>query len=130
MIEGFEEIGATRRELLGYEVVSSDKDAGVVATWRPSRDMANPVGQAHGGMVGALVDDMCGLALIASLERIAAIPTINLNIDFYRPAWVDQEYTARSRTLKLGKRVAFCEMTVENAEGQLLLRGTCSFAMS
>ena len=118
-----------RRVLFGYEVVTAEAGQ-VEARWRPPDEIANPLGQAHGGMVAGLVDDLCGLALVTVMEDVTkGLPTISLQVDYYRPAWIGREYTLRSRVIKHGRRVAFCEMTAEDDDGKVLLRGTCSFAM-
>ena len=118
-----------RRKLFGYEVVTAEGGE-VEARWRPPMEIANPLKQAHGGMIAGLVDDMCGLALVTVMEDATkGLPTISLHVDYYRPAWIGTEYTVRARVLKHGRRVAFCEMTAEDADGKILLRGTCSFAM-
>jgi len=70
--------------------------------------VGNPeTGVLHGGAVTSLIDATCGTAVFLKLMRLARIATLDLRIDFLRPARPGQDVTARAECYKLTRSVAF-----------------------
>ena len=51
-------------------------------------EFLNPAGHIQGGFLAAMLDDTMGLALAATLSAGEFAPTVNLNVQFQRPAKV------------------------------------------
>jgi uncharacterized protein (TIGR00369 family) len=96
----------------------------------------------HGGVISAALDAMAGLAIMAAIsarhmdetpmarmQRFAKLGTIDLRIDYLRPA-VGERFTARGEVLRLGSRVATTRMEFNDAAGQLLATGTSAYIVS
>jgi uncharacterized protein (TIGR00369 family) len=49
-------------------------------------EFLNPAGHVQGGFLAAMLDDTMGPALIATLDAGQFAPTVNLNVQFHRPA--------------------------------------------
>ena len=49
-------------------------------------EFLNPAGNVQGGFLAAMLDDTMGPALIATLDAGEFAPTVNLNVQFHRPA--------------------------------------------
>jgi uncharacterized protein (TIGR00369 family) len=96
----------------------------------------------HGGVISATLDAMGGLAVMASigarhmdeppvqrLQRFAKLGTIDLRIDYLRPA-IGDHFEMRSEVLRLGSRVASTRMEFLGADGKLLATGAGAYIIS
>lgn len=96
----------------------------------------------HGGVVSAGLDAMAGLAVMAAigarhmneapaqrLERFAKLGTIDLRIDYLRPA-IGPHFELRAEVLRLGSRVASTRMEMFGADGTLLSTGAGAYIVS
>lgn len=64
-------------------------------------------GVLHGGAVTTLVDSVCGIAVFAALQRLEAIATLDLRIDYLRPAAAHKELYATAECYRLTRSIAF-----------------------
>jgi acyl-coenzyme A thioesterase PaaI-like protein len=96
----------------------------------------------HGGVVSAGLDAMGGLAVMAAigarhmdepplqrLQRFGKLGTIDLRIDYLRPALGDH-FELRAQVLRLGSRVASTRMEFVDADGKLLSTGAAAYIVS
>ena len=94
MSEGyFEAIKAGRlpppecAKTLGLEIIGYDLDAHTVELEFEGRpEFANPIGIVQGGFLSAMLDDAMGLAAATAMNLGEFSPTLNLNVQFHRPA--------------------------------------------
>lgn len=74
-------------ETLGLEFVAIDGERGTVEiSFEAKPGFLNPAGNVQGGFLAAMLDDTMGPALTATLDAGEFAPTINLNVQFHRPA--------------------------------------------
>jgi uncharacterized protein (TIGR00369 family) len=96
----------------------------------------------HGGVVSAGLDAMAGLAVMAAigarhmdeapeqrLQRFSRLGTIDLRIDYLRPA-ISTHFELRAEVLRLGSRVASTRMEMYAADGTLLSTGAGAYIVS
>jgi len=96
----------------------------------------------HGGVISATLDAMGGLAVMGAmgarhmdeppmqrLQRFAKLGTIDLRIDYLRPA-IGDHFEMRSEVLRLGSRVASTRMEFLGADGKLLSTGAGAYIIS
>jgi uncharacterized protein (TIGR00369 family) len=96
----------------------------------------------HGGVISAGLDAMGGLAVMAAigarhmdeapmqrLQRFGKLGTIDLRIDYLRPA-VSPHFELRAEVLRLGSRVASTRMEFFDAGGKLLCTGAGAYIVS
>lgn len=96
----------------------------------------------HGGVVSACLDAMGGLACMAAigarhmdeppqarLQRFGKLGTIDLRIDYLRPA-IGDHFDLRAEVLRLGSRVASTRMEFLAADGKLLCTGAAAYIVS
>jgi uncharacterized protein (TIGR00369 family) len=74
-----------REELIG------DPETGVIA----------------GGVITTFLDTLCGTAAVAAMEHPTTVATIDLRIDYMRPATPHRDVLAEAHCYKLGRNVAF-----------------------
>jgi uncharacterized protein (TIGR00369 family) len=96
----------------------------------------------HGGVVSAGLDAMGGLAVMAAigarhmdeaplqrLHRFSKLGTIDLRIDYLRPA-IGEYFELRAEVMRLGSRVASTRMEFLDAQGKLLSTGAGAYIVS
>lgn len=96
----------------------------------------------HGGVISAGLDAMGGLAAMAAigarhldeapalrLQRFGKLGTIDLRIDYLRPA-VGERFELRAQVLRLGSRVASTRMEFLAADGKLFATGAAAYIVS
>jgi uncharacterized protein (TIGR00369 family) len=70
--------------------------------------IGNPdTGVIHGGAITALLDGASGAAVFAALVNFVPIATLDLRIDYLRPAEAGRAVLAKATCYKLAKNVAF-----------------------
>ena len=64
-------------------------------------------GVVHGGVITGLLDHTCGLAVVAKLREVMSVATLDLRIDYMRPAKPHVEIFAECECLRITHEVAF-----------------------
>ncbi len=73
-----------------------------------ARLVGNPdTGTLHGGAITALLDACSGAAVFAALPSLVPIATLDLRIDYLRPAEAGKPVIAKATCYKLTRNVAF-----------------------
>ncbi|GAB3774201.1 thioesterase family protein [Ramlibacter monticola] len=129
--------------VLGLQVVSlrPDKVVGRIAM-KPELVGHYLHNRVHGGVISAGLDAMGGLAVMAAsgarhmeepplqrLQRFGKLGTIDLRIDYLRPA-VGDHFELQAEVLRLGSRVATTRMEFLGADGKLLACGAGAYIVS
>lgn len=98
--------------------------------------------RVHGGVISAALDAMGGLACMCAigaqhheeavmdrLKRFAKLGTIDLRVDYLRPA-IGEKFILKAEVLRLGSRVATTRMEFCGADGMLLSAGAAAYIVS
>ncbi|MAB15095.1 PaaI family thioesterase [Parvibaculum sp.] len=64
-------------------------------------------GVLHGGVITAMLDNACGIAVQLSLPERIAIATLDLRIDYMKPATPKLDLNAHTHCYKVTKNIAF-----------------------
>lgn len=72
----------------------------------------------HGGVLSALADSAGGLAVFTRLDDRHSCATLDLRIDYLRPARADQDLVARAEVVRLGNRVAVVNVDIFHPEDE------------
>jgi|SRR5690606_14542748 len=93
---------------LGLEMVAlEDGEARMRLPYSPDL-IGNPeTGVLHGGAITSLMDACCGAAVFMKLTMPVPIATLDLRIDYLRPAAAGREVLAHATCFRLTRNVAF-----------------------
>lgn len=100
--------GVPHAKALGFKLVDLRRDHAIVKV--PYRDelIGNPeTGVIHGGVITSLLDNTSGLAVVCALDELWPTATLDLRIDYMRPARPHADIFAHAHCYKVARSVAF-----------------------
>ncbi|MEM7458619.1 MAG: PaaI family thioesterase [Pseudomonadota bacterium] len=94
---------------MGFEITRIEK--GHVWGVQPFRehligDLENRV--IHGGVITTLLDNLCGMSCSTAMREFRFVATLDLRIDYMRPAESGRDILGEAECYHLTKSVAFC----------------------
>lgn len=105
-------------ETLGWELVHVDPDQGTIeVAFQASDRFTNPMGVVQGGFLAAMLDDTLGPALVATLPEGQFAPTLDLHVQFLRPARPGR-LVGRGRVVRRGRQVCFMSGELLGPDGE------------
>jgi uncharacterized protein (TIGR00369 family) len=82
-------------------------------------------GVLHGGAVTSLIDSVCGLAVFVAHSGAAQIATLDLRIDYLRPASPGMELLASAECYKITRTITFVRGRAFHADAPDDLVASC-----
>jgi uncharacterized protein (TIGR00369 family) len=93
---------------LGMEVIAASKGALTIKLPYSEHIIGNPETRViHGGALTTLMDTACGFAAISAIENAAIAPTLDLRIDYMRPAEPDKAVFGHAEVYRITRNVLF-----------------------
>lgn len=89
----------------------------------PGDSTANNMDVVHGGVLYALLDAVCYMAVLPLLDAAHNAVTHDIHCSVLRPAHRGRDLTFEARVVKAGSRLIFSESTAFS-EGELVARAT------
>ncbi|WP_026603083.1 PaaI family thioesterase [Methylomonas sp. 11b] len=109
---------------LDFELVEVDLGKAVFAG-KPGEHAYNPLGTVHGGYAATLLDSACGCAVHSRLTERQAYTTLELKVSYHKAMTKNTGLVrAEGRVLSLGRRAAFAEARLIDAEDRLYASAT------
>lgn len=109
---------------LDFELVEVDFGKAVFVG-KPGEHAYNPLGTVHGGYAATLLDSACGCAVHSRLTEKQAYTTLELKISYHKAMTKNTGLLrAEGTVLSLGRRAAFAEARLIDAEGRLYASAT------
>ena len=113
-------------KLLGWKALEAEPDSGRIRVqFEATRDFTNPMGNVQGGILAAMRDDTMGPALATTFEKDEFAPTLELKINFIRPARPGI-LIGTGRVVHRGGTVAYLQGELHNAAGELVATATAT----
>jgi len=85
------------------------------------KEMTNPYGNIHGGMMSLVIDEAIGWAVV-SLGAEQHYTSLTLNVDFLYAVKKNERMRAESHVLRVGKKIVNVECHVYDMAGRILAR--------
>ncbi len=128
---------------LGKVVTDSRSDAGnwlqftlehiekgeAVLSTTVRKEMTNPYGHIHGGMMSLVIDEAIGWAVV-SLDTEQHYTSLTLNVDFLYAIKEGARLRAESKVLRVGKKIINVECHVYDMEGKILARANSNLIVT
>ena len=105
---------------LGFRLLEIDPSRGTIRVqFEGKREFLNPMGVVQGGFVAAMLDDTLGPALVCTLPPGHFAPTIELKVNFIKPAPLGV-LIGEGRLVARGGTIAFLAGELRTAAGDLI----------
>ena len=109
---------------LGFSLIEMEEGR-VVFGGHPDESVYNPIGTVHGGYAATLLDSAVGCAVHSALKAGQGYTTLELKIAYHRPLTKDTgPVRAEGKVVQLGRRAAFAEGRLTDAQGRLYATAT------
>lgn len=115
--------GAPIARTLGFTLTEIEEGR-VVFEGSPGADVYNPIGTVHGGYAATLLDSACGCAVHSRLAPGQGYTTLELKVAYHRALHDGMTVRAEGRVVSMGRRAAFAEATLVDADGRLCASAT------
>lgn len=111
-------------ETIGFAMVELEEGR-VVFESTPDERVYNPIGTVHGGFAATLLDSAVGCAVHSRLSAEQGYTTLELKVAYHRALTKESgRVRAEGRVLTLGRRAAFAEGKLTDAQGRLCASAT------
>lgn len=119
-------------QALGMTLVSIEKGRGVMATpWREELVGDPETGVIASGVVTTLLDHTCGLAINSAIDEPMPIATLDLRIDYLRPAAPRTGITAEAHAYRLTRTIGFVRAQAWDVDkGDLVATAQAAFMLN
>src|ERR1700681_1559034 len=124
---------SSRRSSYGYiSGLALDRaapgEAWTTLKYRPVFVGDTATGVLHGGVVTAMLDESCGMAVQLALDGTRAIATLDLRIDYQKPATPGLDIKAHSVCYRVTRSIAFVRSTAyQESEDDPVATATACF---
>ena len=112
-------------ELLEIEPVQAEKGKAVFQTHVQEKHLRS-LGLLHGGAAAALLDSAMGFAALTLAPAGHIVVTVQLNINFVRPAWKGETLKATATVEHHGRKTAVTRGEIRTADGALVALGSAT----
>ena len=93
------------------------------------KEMTNPYGNIHGGMMSLVIDEAIGWAVV-SLDTDNHYTSLTLNVDFLYAIKEGERMKAEAKVLRVGKKIINVECHVYDMNGNVLARANSNLIVT
>jgi uncharacterized protein (TIGR00369 family) len=110
-------------ELIGFRMIEASEGR-IVMEMEIEHRHTSPPGSAHGGVLVDIADAAMGCAYGTLLDADDTWTTVELKVNYLRPAWPGDRIRAEGHVVNAGRTLALTECDVTNEAGKLLARAS------
>lgn len=111
--------GSPHARALGIKLLETRKHEAWTKLPYDPRFIGDPeTGVIHGGVMTTLLDNVCATAILAATGVLKPMATLDLRIDYMRPATPGKDVIAHGTCFKVGKLIAFTRGTAYHEESE------------
>ncbi len=110
-------------QLIGFRMTEAGEGR-VVMEMEIEHRHTSPPGSAHGGVLVDIADAAMGCAYGTLLAEGDVWTTVELKVNYLRPAWPGARIRAEARVVNAGRTLALTECDVRDEQGKLLARAS------
>jgi uncharacterized protein (TIGR00369 family) len=97
----------------------------------PDVHLYNPLGTAHGGFAAAMLDFVCGYAVLSRMTPGQSFSTLEIKVAYHKAITKETgPVRAEGKIITLGRRAAFTEARLTDAAGRLYASATSSLLVT
>ena len=112
-------LGVPHNVALGMRLLDFDRGRAIIEVPYDEKLVGNPeTGWVHGGVVTTLIDSACGCAIIGALNEPKRVATLDLRIDYLKPAEPGRAIRCDATCYKVTREVAFVRAVADHGEGE------------
>lgn len=101
------------------------------APYKPELVGDPETGVIAGGVITSFLDQLCGMAAVLAMREPAIVATIDLRIDYMRPAEPGRDILAEAHCYKIGRNVAFVRaIAYEDAPENAIAHAASAFMVN
>lgn len=119
--ESYESPSPYMRWLDGHLIDAKEGEVKVGFTVR--KEMCNPADILHGGVISGMMDEVVGIAVF-SLGREHFFSTVNLSVDFLRPAKLNDTISVKAKVKRNGNRIINVVAEMKKEDSLLAMAST------
>jgi uncharacterized protein (TIGR00369 family) len=90
---------------LGFRLIEVGPGTATIELMADTETHANPMGTIHGGVLCDIADAAIGMAHATSLKEDESFTSIDLQINFFRPAW-NGRIRAVAKPVNVGRQIS------------------------
>jgi acyl-coenzyme A thioesterase 13 len=113
---------------LGITLEHIDKGSATISAM-VRKEMTNPYGNIHGGMMSLVIDESIGWAVV-SLDAEQHYTSLTLNVDFLYAIKEGGRLRAESKVMRVGKKIINVECHVYDMSGNILARANSNLIVT
>lgn len=113
---------------LGFTLEHIEKGSAVI-TLEVRKEMTNPYGNIHGGMMSLVIDEAIGWGVV-SMDVEQHYTSLTLNVDFLYAIKEGERLRAESKVLRVGKKIINVECHVYDMSGKILARANSNLIVT
>ncbi len=113
-------------EQLGLELIRRGDGIAETALRVQGRHLRSR-GIMHGGVAASLLDSTMGLAAASRAPHGYFTVTVQLSINYTRPAWLDEDLKIVANIEHAGQQTAVARGEIKTSDGMLVALGTATF---
>lgn len=115
---------------LGLSLVEASKERVKVRLPWQEKLIGDPQERVlHGGAITTLIDSACGYALFTHMRELADIATLDLRIDYLKPAAPEKDVFATGEVYRMTRSIAFIRASAYQAEGDPIANAVATFML-